>query len=36
MIKIYILTDSKKYSTSWSGNDLTEAKNLENNNTFPA
>lgn len=34
MIKIYTMIGSKKSSAGWSGNDITEAKNLENNNIF--
>jgi hypothetical protein len=35
MIKIYTMIGSKKSSAGWSGNDINEAKNLENNNIFP-
>jgi hypothetical protein len=36
MIKIYIPASSKKADTGSPGNDLTEAKDLEKNKTFPA
>lgn len=36
MMKIYIQASSKKVYTGSPGNDLTEAKDLEKNKTFPA